>query len=381
MNWKRDKKHIVMKNLKTLLLFLFVLASTQTVFSQLKYGGRAVEVVDGKTIVIETPTRNRVTIVLQFIEIPEAEQPLYQIVKEHLQAMVLDKNVEYVPRGLTQKKAIGQVFLNKVDLSQQLLRDGAAWYSLPEKDSQEAGEREFYQLNEGQAKLEKRGVWSIESLKPAWEFRAEKEEIKKQQERAKLEEIAAQNKPAETAQTVRKPTQQSQTGTGFGLDMWSKVNNSESTNKTTVNGGLLTGSVPNYGFNYVMTSGNFLELTNGNEKRKTESRSIFVYPAEQKRGDNGYIIGFLIESEKYTFTDSNSLIITADGEKIQLGKAYRLNRPLPFSVQELLLYQINSANLTKISNAQNLKITIGKFSAEVGKDYRELIKNLLTVTK
>lgn len=370
-----------MKNLKILLLILFVLASTQTAFSQLKYGGRAVEVIDGKTIVIETPSRNRVTIVLQFIEIPEAEQPLYQTVKEHLQAMVLDKNVEYVPRGLTRMKAIGQVYLNKVDLSQQLLRDGAAWYSLPEKDSQEAGEREFYQLNEGQAKLEKRGVWSIETLKPAWEFRAEKEEIRKQKERAKLEEQAAQNKPTETAQTVRKPTQQRQTGTGFGLDMWSNVNNSESANKTTVNGGLLTGSVPEYGLSYVMTSGNFFELKNGNEKRKAETRSVFVYPMEQKRGESGYTIGFLIESEKYTFTDSNSLVITADGEKIQSGKAYRLYRPLPFSVQELLLYQVNAANLTKISNAQNVKITIGKFSAELGKDYKELIKNLLTVTK
>lgn len=370
-----------MKTPKLLLLILFVLASTTTAFSQLKYGGRAVEVVDGKTIVIETPARNRITIILQFIEIPEAEQPLYQTVKEHLQAMVLDKNVEYVPRGLTRMKAIGQVFLNKVDLSQQLLRDGAAWYSLPEKDSQEASEREFYQLNEGQAKLEKRGIWSIESLKPAWEFRAEKEEIRKQRERAKLEEVTAQNKPVESKQTVSKPTPQRQTGTGFGLDMWVNVNNSQSSNKTNVNGGLLTGSVPNYGYNYVMTSESFLELTNGNEKRKTDSRSIFVYPAEQKRGNPGYVLGFLIESEKYTFADSNSLVITADGQKIQFGKAYRIQGSLPFSVQELLLYQVNSANLTKISNAQDVKITIGKFSAEIGKDYRELIKNLLTVTK
>ncbi len=370
-----------MKNLKTLLLIFFALVLTQTAFSQLRHGGRAVEVVDGKTIVIETPTRNRVTIVLQFIEIPEAEQPLYQTVREHLQAMVLGKNVEYIPRGLTRMKAIGQVFLNRVDLSQQLLRDGAAWYSLPEKDSQEASEREFYQLNEGQAKLEKRGIWGIESLKPAWEFRAEKEEIRKQQERAKLEEVTTQNKPVERQQTVSKPTTQSQTGTGFGLDMWSKVSNSESANKTNVNGGLLTGSVPNYDYNYVMTSGNFFELTNGKEKRKAESRSVFVYPSKQKRGESGYTIGFLIESEKYSFIESNSLVITADGQKIQLGKAYRLHRPLPFSVQELLLYPINSTNLTKISNAQDVKITIGKFSAEIGKDYRDLMKNLVTVTK
>jgi endonuclease YncB( thermonuclease family) len=363
--------------------FLIFLASilTQTAFSQLKYGGRAVEVVDGKTLIIETPSRNRITIVLQFIEIPEPEQPLYQIVKEHLGKTVLDKTVEFVPRELTRTKAIGQVFLGKIDLSQQLLRDGAAWYALPEKDRQNPVERELYELNEGQAKLEKRGVWSIENLKPAWEFRAEKEEIRRQRERAKIEEQTAPTATAQQTQTVRQTRTQRPTGTGFGLDMWSKVNDSAAANKTAANGGLLMGAVPNYGFNYVMTSGNFLELNNGTAKRRTESRAVFVYPAEQKRGDSGYVIGFLIESEKYTFTDSNSLVITADGQKIQFGKAYRLFRPLPFSVQELLLYQINAVNLTKISDAQEVKLTIGKFSGEIGKDYQDLIKNLLTVTK
>ena len=32
----------------------------------------------------------------------------------------------------------------------------------------------FILSNEAQAKAEKRGVWGIEGLKPAWEFRAEK---------------------------------------------------------------------------------------------------------------------------------------------------------------------------------------------------------------
>lgn len=369
-----------MKSSKIFFLIFLALIFTQTAFSQLKYGGRAVEVIDGKTLVVETPARNRITIVLQFIEIPEAEQPLYQTVKEHLQKMVLDKTVEFLPRGLTQTRTIGQVFLNGRDLSQQLLRDGAAWYSMTEKESHSSAERELYQLNEGQAKLEKRGVWSIENLKPAWEFRAEKEEIKRQQERAKVEATISQNTVTQTTQTVRKPPQQRSNATPFGLEMWTNTNNSASSNKT-VNGGLLTGSVPNYGFNYVMTSGNLLNFTSGTEKRRIESRSIYVYPAEQKRGESGYVIGFVVESEKYTFADSNTLVITADGQKIALGKAYRLHRELPFSVQELLVYKITSANLAKISDAMNVKASIGKFSGEIGKDYQDLIKNILTVTK
>ncbi len=369
-----------MKSSKFFFVILFALIFTQTAFSQLKYGGRAVEVIDGKTLIVETPTRNRLTIVLQFIEIPEAEQPLYQTVKEHLQAMVLDKTVEFLPRGLTQTRTIGQVFLNGRDLSQQLLRDGAAWYSLLEKESHNSAERELYQLNEGQAKLEKRGVWIIENLKPAWEFRAEKEEIKRKQERAKTEEIIWQKTEAQTTQTVRKPPHQRSNATPFGLEMWTNSNNSATSNKS-VNGGLLTGSVPNYGFSYVMTSGNFFNFTSGTEKRRMESRSIYVYPAEQKRGESGYVIAFVVESEKYTFAESNTLTITADGQKIALGKAYRLYRELPFSVQELLVYKITPANLAKISGAINVKVSIGKFSSEIGKDYQDLMKNILTVTK
>lgn len=369
-----------MKRLKIFLLILLALTLTQNVFSQRKLGGKAVEVIDGKTFVIETPDRGRITIVLQFIEIPDPEQPLYQTVKEHLEKLVLDKTIEFLPKGLTRQTTIAQAFLNNTDISLQMLRDGAAWYSLPEMKSQDAQEREIYLLTEGQAKIEKRGVWSIENLKPAWEFRAEKEEIKKQQERAKIDEVKPQTEQvAQTNQITRRPTQTRQGGYGLGLDMWSNVNNSASSKQSPINGGLLTGTSPNYGISYVMTSGNFVNLTSGTTRQKMESRSIYLYKTTET--NSVYIIGFLSQSEKYSFADSNSLTITADGKKFSLGKAYRFYREIPSAVQELLLYQIDAAALSKIAQAKNLQMTLGKFSGSIGNDYQELIKNLLTVTK
>lgn len=264
-----------MKTLRFFLLVFSFLLFVQMVSAQRLMIGKAVEVIDGKTFVVESGS-GKITLVLQFIEIPEPEQPLYQTVKEHLGKLVLNNQVEFLPRSLTSKTVTAQVFLNKTDLSLQMLRDGAAWYSLPEKNSQQEREREIYLLTESQAKLEKRGIWGIENLKPAWEFRAEKEELRKQQERARIEAMMTQNNPYTANNRNARPQTQNQSGLGLGIDMWSNVNNSTNANRPVANGGLISGTVPNCNYNYVMTSGNFLELKNGTARQRIESRTIFV---------------------------------------------------------------------------------------------------------
>src|SRR4051812_26362177 len=118
-----------MKNLKLLLALLFVITCSLTAFSQMKYEGTVVEVVDGKTVVIELPTRNKLTAELQYIEVPEPEQELHQTVREHLQKLLLGKQVEFLANQMKPTKTIGQVLAGGVDISQQMLRDGAAWYA------------------------------------------------------------------------------------------------------------------------------------------------------------------------------------------------------------------------------------------------------------
>ena len=90
------------ENLKPVIFILIVLILTVvTAYPQRKFGGTVVEVVNGKTAVIQLSTGNKVTVILQFIEIPEAEQPLYQTVKEHLGALTARQNgSEFLPRRM-----------------------------------------------------------------------------------------------------------------------------------------------------------------------------------------------------------------------------------------------------------------------------------------
>jgi endonuclease YncB( thermonuclease family) len=362
-------------------------------YPQRKFGGKVVEIVDGKTAVIQVPTGGRVTVVLQFIEIPEAQQPLRQTVKEHLEKLVLGKTVEFLPRRLSTTESVGQVFLGGVDVSLQMLRDGAAWYSLPEKNGQDAREREAYQTMETQAKTEKRGVWSIENNKPAWEFRAEMRARALEQERSKRAQEQAK-RDAERTQADRdaltnalrskdfaaRATVKTKVNATRQLDMWSSVSNSANANEIATGNGLLTGSVPNAGVGYVMTAGDFYDFAGAGATAKVESRSLYIYSSGQTINGNGYVIGFLAQAEKFSFADANNLTITADKQKLNLGKAYRMTKETPYGTQEMLLYKTDAKTLTKIANAKNIEVRLGNYSGKLDDNYQLRIKNLLAVT-
>ena len=138
---------------------------------------------------VEIGTSGKLKVVLQNIETPEPEQPLYGVIKEHLEKFLLGKTAVVFPKVIVNSSTVAQVFVGDVDVSQQMLRDGAAWYKADKKTA----ESEIYLSNETQAKAEKRGVWGIAGLKPAWEFRAAKAERDRAEELAKFEEIRKQN--------------------------------------------------------------------------------------------------------------------------------------------------------------------------------------------
>jgi endonuclease YncB( thermonuclease family) len=182
----------IMKSIKAISIVLVILFFSLTAFSQLKLNGKVIEVIDGKTAVVQIGTSGNLRVVLQYVEIPEPEQPLHSIVKNHLEKLLLGKNALVIPRGVVESSTVAQVFVGGVDVSQQMIRDGAAWFALPEKTEKSGSEIEVYLSNEAQARSEKRGVWSIEGLKPAWQFRAEKRERERAEELAELEEIKKQ---------------------------------------------------------------------------------------------------------------------------------------------------------------------------------------------
>ncbi len=366
-----------MKDIKPLLFIVIVLVLTAiSAYPQRKFGGRVIEVIDGKTCVIQMGS-GKLTAVLQYIEIPEPEQPLYGMVKDHLQALILDKPVEFLPRGVMKDKTVGQLLVKGVDVSQQMLRDGAAWYSIPEKSGQNEAEGLSYQDNEIQAKKENRGVWGVPDLKPSWEYRAEKEALRQQQEKEAIErmkfvrELQKQNRPVvQRQQSVPQ------------VEMWADVSGGNNSFDQPMGlGGLRTGYDPARKMGHISTPSIFLDFPKADFLRKPESRLFYFYKGDKtKIEDSLYLVGFVVTSKEYKFAKSNNLTITADSQRVILGKAKRFFRQNNAYVEELLIYKITRAQLMKIAKAERIGVQIGSYSGVISNESLMFINNLLNAS-
>ena len=79
-------------------------------FAQREINGRVVEIIDGKTVVVEVGPNSKITAQLQFIEVPEADQPFYQTVKDHLEQLLLGQKIALKPQRLIKTQTIAQIF-------------------------------------------------------------------------------------------------------------------------------------------------------------------------------------------------------------------------------------------------------------------------------
>jgi endonuclease YncB( thermonuclease family) len=364
----------IKENLKPIIFIVIVLVLTAiSAYPQRAFGGKVVEVIDGKTCVIEM-ANGRVVAVLQYIEIPEADQPLYDTVKAHLQGLILDKTVEFQPGGVKSDKTFGKLFVKGVDVSQQMLRDGAAWYSVPEKKGQNSAESLLYQNNETQAKTEKRGIWSVENLKPAWEYRAEKEALRRQQEQETLAKLklAREEKKQKLAQRAKTAPQ---------VEMWADVGGANEFDQPLGYGGLRAGYNPTLRIGHVSTPSIYLDFPNSGFLQKVDSRLFYLYKGDKSRiEDSIYVVGFIITSKAYRFAKSNNLTITADSQKFSLGKAKRFYGQDRSSFKELLVYKITRAQLMKIAQAERISVQIGSDKGAISNESLTVINNLLNAS-
>ncbi len=146
-----------------LILFLFVV----TINAQKPISGKVTKILDGQTFILETPENVKYKVQPHNIEIPEDES-FRNIVKGHLVRLLLNKKVVFECTKIIGDLNIGKVILEEVDISQQLLRDGAAWYFVQEDNNQSSSEIDSYLSLETTAKDEKRGLWQEERLLLLW---------------------------------------------------------------------------------------------------------------------------------------------------------------------------------------------------------------------
>ena len=345
------------ENWKPLIFIVIVLALTAiSAYPQRRFVGKVTEVTDGKTCVIQMPA-GKLIAVLQYIEIPEPEQPMSTTVREHLEKLVLDKTVEFLPRNVLNDRTAGQLWIKGVDVSQQMLRDGAAWYSVAERSSQNGAESALYENNENQAKAEKRGVWSVADLKPAWEYRAEQEALREKQEREAFEKM----KMASAVRTLKNTTAQRKAVAQ--TQMWADVGDGGQFDQPYSVGGLRIGYDPLKNVGFIFTPSIYLDFPKADFLQKVESRVYYGYRGNKANvEDSVYVIGFLTKSKSYKFLKSNGLTIMADSQKIVLKLGRRFSQREPSGDWELMFYKITRAQLQKIAGAQKISVQLGSYS-------------------
>lgn len=348
--------------LTTFALFA-VLAFTVTASAQYSLAGEVIDVIDGRTVVVAI-SGSKVKVQLQYIDVPDTGQELHETVKEHLRTLLLGKSVEYVPRTIAKDRAIGRLILRNVDISQQMLRDGAAWH-IPQADSgQDKTEYDAYASNEAVAKSEKIGVWSIPGLRPAWEVRENK--LMPVKQKSVNEELvpSADTSDAENEKRMKPQT----TNPALG-DV----------------GALLNRYDPESRSGYLSTS--FIPGTlDPGEKELLEIEKMSIdmtyYYKENSRGERtgSYVFTVFFQSRKQNFVANNTLLIWEDGKTTVIGKPKRKVTNQDGLVGEVLMYKVPKSVMERAANNEGVYFKIGPHIIWLT-GARYLLYNMLQVAK
>ncbi len=328
-----------------------------TATAQLALPGEVVEVIDGKTVVVAIST-GKVRVELQYIDVPEAGQQLSDTVRIHLRNLVLGKKVDYRPRTLFNDHTVGLITLNNIDISQQMLRDGAAWLVPLQASAQDRSQYDAYASLETAAKNERIGIWAVPGLKPAWEFRAEK--LGNENNSNKYYSIASNGAP----QRVAKPK-------GVWSDKNPKLGN--------------VGALSN-GYNAASKTGylgtSLLGVTEINKdmamQQKTGIDLTYYYKEDDKKGRQGvFTINLISVAKKWRFLKNNNLELVSNGRVSIIGKAKRTASTYADDFEERVTYEITRETLDKLANGENVFLKAGDYLIQLSPGLKYLLYNML----
>ena len=369
-------------NAVALLMLLALCATTAT--SQIKTAGNVIEFVDAKTVVVQVPA-GRLTVELQYIDVPEPQQTLHAVVTEHVRKMLLGKVVELQTKGLNAGKATSKLTLNGVDVSQQLLRDGAAWHLPVEMSGQSQAEFSTYAEAESLAKKEKRGVWSIPNLKPGWQLRAEEAQVKRE-----AEEAARRSRPTQVGVSAYRTdtrgasaTPASSTSTRSQMDAWVGVFAGSGKGAY----GIQTYNDPNGRYNAVYTSSVVVDFGQGAQKEKLECAAGYVTMTTY----NGtklsmHLIAFRAIAQDFRFSKTKTRMTgLIDGQAVGFGvpfgsRAQGMIGGGEIASEEIMFFRTTAATLRKVAKGKKVELRINKISGTIPVELRDLFRQLVDAT-
>ena len=369
-----------MKNSLILITLLAICATTG--LAQIKSVGNVVEFVDAKTVVVEISS-GRIKVELQYIDVPEPQQTMHALVSEHVRKMLLGKSVEIQANTFYKGKATARLSLNGVDVSQQLLRDGAAWHLPVAMSGQLRDEFAIYAEAEALAKKEKRGVWSIPDLKPGWQIRAEDEQARRDAEQARrlsrptqVGVGAFQTDTRKIAATTSSPSGRSQ------MDQWVSVFAGVGKDGP----GIRTINDPNGRYNVVFTSSVVTDFSAGGQKERLEVAAGYVtVTAYNGAKISMHLIAFRAIAENFRFPNSKTrMTAVVDSQVIPLGTPMtRRAQGLiggEVASEELMYFKVSPATLRKIGKAKKVEFRINKLSGTLPAEARDLFRQLADAT-
>lgn len=335
---------------------------TVSAAAQFPIAGQVVDVIDGKTILVAIHNGN-VKVELQYIDVPDPGQELHDTVKTHVRNLLMGKSIVYRPKSIFNDHAIGQVNVRDLDISQQLLRDGAAWHLPRETSGQTQAEFDVYASLETAAKNEKLGVWSIQGLKPAWAHRAETKERQKawQQEEYKMTTAS----PSRTAVVNRAKFKTQPKGNPAFGNVGSLLNRYDPETKT----GLLSTS--------------YLPIDGNKELPQRIGIDITYYYKENGNGkrDGSFVFTVYFQSKAPQFLINNSLMVLDNGKTSTIGKPKRkVSTSSLGDVTETLMYKVDRSTLERAANNEDVFFKIRDHMVFLTGG-RYLLYNLLQVTQ
>jgi endonuclease YncB( thermonuclease family) len=383
--------------LKKSLFFVFVFAvmSLQTAFSQGLINGTVVDVVDGRTLIVANSTGNKINVRLRYLEIPEPEQPLFDVVKNHLKDLALGKKIYVTKVQIFSNYTLGVVLINeraaKFDLSQQMIRDGAGWFDVHDASAVTDESADDYKETQILAKNEKRGVWSISGMKTPWDYREEKNASK-----APIVSASVSNKPEKKADdlSLAEMVKNSSNDTnGFGrLAIYdfeyktaktvteptagSSNSSAESGSSSDLNQIYFAQS----GKGHVSTKDFVFTIPNGKTGRKMALGFGYNYDAKNS-GKSLTAVGLVVGTQMnglQFLKGKNVSLILGDGTKVNLGVPQYLTVK---NVELIRFVNVPVSELLSILQSETLTIAIGKYKKKIDDSYKQTIDNFVNTLK
>ena len=132
------------------------------------FNGKVVKIIDGDTVDILTPKKQKIRVRLLDIDAPESRQAYGNASKKYLASLIAGKSV-FVKENKKDiyQRTLGTIFLNKINVNAKMVESGYAWAY---RVKGVANNKNMVKL-ESKAKQKQKGLWKDKHPIAPWDFR------------------------------------------------------------------------------------------------------------------------------------------------------------------------------------------------------------------